>query len=65
MLHTCYKVNHSQALTDLAIELKKANSIKLPDALIAASAKLMNLPLLTADKGFSGIKGIDCIILEL
>jgi len=65
MLDTCYRVDHSPILTAFAIELKKTNSIKLPDALIAASAKLMNLPLLTADKGFSGIKGIDCIILEL
>ena len=64
MLESCYKVTHTQALTDLAIELKRKNNIKLPDALIAASAQLMHLPLLTADKGFSNVKGIDCIILD-
>jgi predicted nucleic acid-binding protein len=64
MLDTCYKVNHSQLITDLAINLKRSNNIKLPDAIIAASAQLMRLPLLTADKGFANIKGIDCIILE-
>ena|SRR5579862_1934053 len=64
MLDTCYKVSHTQILTDLTIEIKRQNSIKLPDALIAASARLMHLPLLTADKGFSKVKGIDCIILD-
>jgi predicted nucleic acid-binding protein len=60
MLDTCYKVTHTQLLTELAIELERKNSIKLPDALIAASAQLMHLPLLTADK-VSNIKDIDCI----
>lgn len=65
MLETCYKINHTQAITDLAIKLKRSNNIKLPDAIIAASAQLMRLPLLTADKGFSNVKDIDCIILDL
>jgi predicted nucleic acid-binding protein len=65
MLDTCYKVNHSQLITDLAIQLKRTNNIKLPDAIIAASALLMRLPLLTADKEFENIKWIDCIILEI
>jgi len=64
MLDTCYKINHTQLLTDLAINLKRKNNIKLPDAIIAASAQLMHLPLLTADKGFSNVKGIDCILLD-
>ncbi len=40
MLETCYKVNHSQTLTELAIKLKRTNNIKLPDAIIAASAQI-------------------------
>ncbi len=65
MLSTCYKVDHNQQISDLTIKLKRENSIKLPDAIIAASAQLLQLPLLTADKGFSKIKSIDCIILDL
>jgi len=64
MLGYCYKVEHSQLLTDLIINLKRKNSIKLPDAIIAASAQLLHLPLLTADKGFAKINEIDCIILD-
>jgi predicted nucleic acid-binding protein len=64
MLETCYKVNHSQTLTELAIKLKRTNNIKLPDAIIAASAQILNLPLITADKGFANIREVDCIILD-
>lgn len=65
MLLTCSKLDHNQQISELAIKLKRANNIKLPDAIIAASAQLLKLPLLTADKGFSTIKDIDCIILNL
>lgn len=64
MLSTCYKINHSQLLTDLIITLKRNNNIKLPDAIIAASAQLLQLPLLTADKGFAKLDDIDCILLD-
>lgn len=65
MLSICYKVDHNQQISDLVINLKREDNIKLPDAIIAASAQLLQLPLLTADKGFTNIKSIDCIILNL
>lgn len=64
MLDNCYKINHSQTITEFVISLKKNYNIKIPDATIAASAQLFNLPLITADKGFARIKDIDCIILD-
>lgn len=64
MLSSCYKISHSQTLTDLVINLKRNNNIKLPDAIIAASSQLSQLPLITADKGFANIKEIDCLILN-
>lgn len=65
MLSICYKVDHNQQLSELAIILKRENIIKLPDAIIAASAQLLQLPLLTADKGFANVKSIDCVLLNL
>jgi predicted nucleic acid-binding protein len=64
MLSTCYKVNHSQTLTDAVVDLRRNYNIKIPDAIIAASAQLLQLPLITADKGFGKLAGIDCIILD-
>ena len=65
MLENCLKVPHTQQLTELVINIKRNNKIKLPDAIIAASAKLLDLPLITADKGFTVVKQIDCIILDV
>jgi len=64
MLNNCFKINHSQTITDIVIDIRRKNHIKLPDAIIAASAKLLQLPLITADKGFASVPDIDCIILD-
>jgi predicted nucleic acid-binding protein len=64
MLSSCYKINHSQAISELVITLKRNNNIKLPDAIIAASAQFLQLPVITADKGFAHLTNIDCIILD-
>jgi predicted nucleic acid-binding protein len=64
MLNACYKINHSQTIIDLVINLRRNYNIKVPDAIIAASSQLLQLPLITADKGFANIKDIDCILLN-
>ena len=58
------------ALTDTikisTIALKQRHALKLPDAIIAATAKQYALPLITADKGFKKLEGyIDVILLEI
>ena len=65
MLASCSKVDHNQAITELTIKLRRKYSLKLPDAIIAASAQYINAPILTADKAFAQIKEIDCFILEM
>jgi predicted nucleic acid-binding protein len=65
MLSTCFKVNHNQQITDMTIKIRREQGLKLPDAIIDASAQYIQVPLITADKGLAKIKGIDCILLEL
>ncbi|OOQ59215.1 PIN domain-containing protein [Mucilaginibacter pedocola] len=65
MLASCFKINHSQLLTDIVINLRRKYKIKIPDAIIAASSQLLQLPLITVDTDFSNISEIDCIILKL
>ncbi|MBO5690919.1 MAG: PIN domain-containing protein, partial [Spirochaetaceae bacterium] len=38
--------------------------IKLPDAIVAATAISYNVPLLTADKEFNKIKGLNLCLLN-
>jgi predicted nucleic acid-binding protein len=40
-------------------------TLKLPDAIVAASALYMSLPLVTADKSFLKIPGLDLHLLKL
>jgi predicted nucleic acid-binding protein len=65
MLATCYRFGHNQTITELSILLRRKYSIKLPDAIIAATAQSLQVPLLSADNVFSKIKEIDSFILEM
>ncbi len=62
MLGTCLKIGHQQEITELVIKLRRKYNIKIPDAIIAATAQFLSTPILTADKGFAPIKEIDCFI---
>ncbi len=58
------KVMYDQTIGDCAISIKQHRKIKIPDAIIAATAITQNIPLLTADKAFAKIPGLQCIIFE-
>ena len=65
MLNRCKRVNHNQEITQEAITVRREYGLKLPDAIIAACAKVYDLPLITADIGFSKIKELDIILIQL
>jgi predicted nucleic acid-binding protein len=48
----------------IAIQLRQKQKIKLPDAIVAATSLYLQLPLVTADQGFKGIKGIELILIS-
>jgi len=60
----CTKIVHSEEINKLTIKNRREHKIKLPDALIAASALHANIPLLTFDKGFSQLKSLDLVLLQ-
>ncbi len=64
LLDTCQKIPFSESINELTIELRQKHRIKIPDAIIAASAITHNLPLLTFDKDFTAIKSLDLVLLE-
>ena len=49
----------------MTIAIKKAQKIKIPDAIIAATAIVNDIPLLTSDKAFSRIKDLRCVVFEI
>lgn len=55
---------YNHAIESQTIAIRRKHRCKLPDAIIAATAIYYNLTLLTFDRGFSVIDGLDVIVLE-
>jgi len=57
-------IDINDAIKTKAITLRKTSNIKLPDAIIAASSLWLNIPLITADKQLSKVKGVKIIYYQ-
>ena len=55
LLNDCKEVPLSEEIKEKTIEIRKKYRTKLPDAIVAASAIVNNLALITADRGFCQI----------
>ncbi len=54
-----------KALIDCGVRVRKTRQLKLPDAIIAASAISRSASLVTADRDIKGIDGLSVITLPL
>ncbi len=65
MINNCVVVefNHSIKLT--AINLRRTSKVKLPDAIIAATTRYLDMPLLTTDKDFKKLSNIELLFLNI
>ena len=63
-LKGCELIQLNDDIMEQTIQLRKTYKIKLPDAIIAATAKEFNIPLITADTGFNKIDGLKLSKLE-
>ena len=59
LLEDCEEISLLKDVKEKAIELRKKYKTKLPDAIVAASAIVNKLPLITADKGFNQIQELN------
>ena len=64
LLKDCKIVELMPDIKRIAIELKQKQKIKLPDAIIAATAIYLDIPLLTYDLGFEKVKSLHLILLN-
>lgn len=65
IINDCYYLDWNTNIKETTIELRKKYTIKLPDAIIASTAINYGIPLVTADKGFSKIKELDLILIDI
>jgi predicted nucleic acid-binding protein len=64
MISSCILVDFNHEIKVDAIKLRRNHRLKLPDAIIAAPAKNLRLPLLTSDKDFKKISGIELFVIQ-
>lgn len=65
LINDCFGIELNSKIKEKTIELRRKYSIKLPDAIIAASSLVYGIPIVTADKGFSKIQELDLILIEI
>jgi predicted nucleic acid-binding protein len=63
LLKDCIIFPLSDDIKNITINIRQTKKIKLPDAIIAATAIHYKLPLLSADSGFKNISGLTLITL--
>ncbi|WP_426668981.1 type II toxin-antitoxin system VapC family toxin [Mucilaginibacter sp. McL0603] len=64
-LSECYIVDIEPTIKEITIDIRSRFKVKLPDAVIAATAIYFDLPLFTMDKGFKKITDLQAVILSL
>jgi predicted nucleic acid-binding protein len=65
IIENCFLVNFNSDIKKIAIRIKQNTPLKLPDAIIAASAIYTRIPLITADKEFLKVSELDVELLKV
>lgn len=53
-----------ERVKDAAINIRRKYKLKLPDSIVAATALIYAIPLITADKQFNKISGVEILIYD-
>lgn len=64
-LEDCTIISESESIRELTVSVRRNFNLKVPDAFIAATSLDRNLPLLSADKGFSKVENLLFIDYEI
>ncbi len=63
-LSECIIIDINEEIKKHTIAIKQKHEIKLPDSIIAATSLFIEIPLLTADKGFRKISQLNLALYE-
>ncbi len=64
LIENCFVADINSGIKRITKDLLQTENIKLPDAIIAATAIYLDLPLLTFDSGFKNVPNLKLFILE-
>jgi predicted nucleic acid-binding protein len=63
-LEECNIIELNEGIKKITIDIRRKFSIKLPDAIIAATAIFLNIPLISADRHFEKIPELTFILYQ-
>lgn len=63
-LNDCIIIDINSSIKEVAVRLRRQKSIKLPDAIIAATAIFMRHPLVTSDDAFNTISDLNVLFFH-
>ncbi len=64
LLTDCTEFQITEEIKNKTIEIRRKYKTKLPDAIVASTAIVNNLPLISADKGFNRISELNLISID-
>jgi predicted nucleic acid-binding protein len=64
LINNCIIADINAEIKQITKELLQGSSVKLPDAIIAATSFYLDLPLFTSDTDFKNISGLNLVLLE-
>ncbi len=64
LLNSCFIAEINPHIKELTKSILQKVTVKIPDAIVAATAVYLDMPLLTADVGFTKIPDLKLILLE-
>ena len=63
-LNDCFIVDINDEIKKYTIQIRQKHSLKLPDSIIAATSVFLDIPLLTADKDFRKVTGLNLLLYQ-
>ena len=63
-LTQCVVIDFLPMAKETVINFRRRYRMKLPDAIVASTAYLLGLPLVTADKGFNWVDELTLVLIE-
>jgi len=64
-LNRCFIIEIDAQIKQLAINIKQQKKMKLPDAIVAATAIKNKVILVTADKDFENVPNLDLLLIDV
>jgi predicted nucleic acid-binding protein len=63
-LHDCTIIEVTPAVQQEAVKIRRKHRLKLPDAIVAASATVFDLPFLTSDKSLQRVQDLELLYYQ-